>query len=56
MLHFVARLRSQGRRFLSLSKAAVRLALLCPLMGILCVHSSAQYNTGLPTVGNARRT
>ena len=52
MLHFVARLRSQVRYSLSLSKAGVQLALLCPLIGILCVPSSAQYNTGLPTVGN----
>jgi hypothetical protein len=52
MLHFVARLRSQVRYSLSLSKAGVQLALLCPLIGILRVPSSAQYNTGLPTVGN----
>ena len=51
MLRFVARLRSQVRRSLTLSKAGVQLALLCPLIGILCLPSSAQYNTGLPTVG-----
>jgi hypothetical protein len=51
MLHFVACLRSQVRCSLSLSKAGVHLALLCPLIGILCLPSLAQYNTGLPTVG-----
>ena len=53
MLHFVARLRSQVRLSLSLGKAVVQPALLCPLIGILCSLSSAQYTTGLPTVGNA---
>jgi hypothetical protein len=33
MLHFVARLRSQVRCSLSLSKAGVQLALLCPVIG-----------------------
>jgi hypothetical protein len=53
MLRLVARLRLQVRCSLSLNKAGVQLALLCPLIGMLCVPSSAQYNTGLPTVGNA---
>ncbi|HXM21588.1 MAG TPA: hypothetical protein VN948_10035, partial [Terriglobales bacterium] len=53
MVHLVASLRSQVRRCLSLSKVAVQLALLCPLLGTFCNPSSAQNTTGLPNVGSA---
>lgn len=49
MLNIVARLRGQAR--LSLGNRAVRLALRCSLMGVLCGSSSAQNVQGLPVVG-----
>jgi hypothetical protein len=49
MLNIVARLRGQAR--LSLGNGAVRLALHCSLLGVLCASSSAQNVQGLPVVG-----
>ncbi len=52
MFHLVHGLRSRGRRSLSLSKVALRLAWLCLLLGTLCSTSPAQNTTGLTYAGN----